>query len=164
MRQERFGGPEVLELVELTAPVPMPTEVLVGVRAAGVNPVDWVTRAGLTAWQILVDTADVQPGQRVLITAAGGGVGHFAVQIAKARGAFVVASARQDMHDFLRGLGADETIDYTRTDLATAIRDIDLVVDCLGGDHSVGLIPVLASRWLDRACPQRGDRPDPGRG
>lgn len=165
IRQQAYGGPEVLELVEVDRPSPRPTEVLVRVYASGVNPVDWKTRAGagvplpppltvgwdicgvveevglgvtrfqpgdevfgmprfpgeaggyaqyvtararqlarkptrlsreeaggaalagLTAWQILVETTDVQPGQRVLVTAAGGGVGHLAVQIARARGA-----------------------------------------------------------------------------
>jgi NADPH:quinone reductase-like Zn-dependent oxidoreductase len=55
--------------------------------------------AGLTAWQALVDTADVRPGQRVLIHAAGGGVGHLAVQVAKARGAYVIATSSADKAD-----------------------------------------------------------------
>src|SRR5207244_719097 len=170
IRQQTLGGPEVLELVEVPRPEPAPTEVLVRVAAAGVNPVDWKTRtrggflgqppftvgwdvagvvdgvgrgvtrfapgdrgfgmprlpreaaayaeyvtspsrqlaripdgladvdaaalplAALTAWQALVETADVQPGQRVLILAAAGGVGHLAVQIAKARGAHVIGT------------------------------------------------------------------------
>ncbi|MFD3748508.1 NADP-dependent oxidoreductase [Nocardia sp. NPDC058633] len=89
----------------------------------------------LTAWQALVDTADVQPGQRVLIHAAAGGVGHVAVQIAKARGAYVIATARADNHDFVRDLGADEVIDYTTTDFVEAARDIDVVVDTVGGEY-----------------------------
>ena len=59
--------------------------------------------AGLTAWQALVETADVQPGQRVLVLAAAGGVGHLAVQIAKARGAYVLGTARAEKHPFLVG-------------------------------------------------------------
>ena len=221
IRQRSFGGSEVLQLVEVDRPSPGPTEVLVRVVAAGVNPVDWkcraapallgpppftlgwdvagvvesvavgVTRfapgdevfgmpwfpreagayaeyvtapsrhfarkpvgasaveaaglplAGLTAWQILVDTADVRPGQRVLVTAAAGGVGHLAVQIAKAQGAHVIGTARAVKHDFLRGLGADEVVDYTTTDVAEATGDLDLVVDLLGGQSSVDAVPTL---------------------
>ena len=68
--------------------------------------------AGLTAWQALVDTARVAAGQRVLIHGAGGGVGHLAVQIAKARGAHVIGTASAAKHDFAASLGADELIDY----------------------------------------------------
>src|SRR5687768_4430002 len=88
--------------------------------------------AGLTAWQALVDTAGVRAGQRVLIHAAAGGVGHLAVQIAKARGAHVIGTASAVNHDFLRGLGADEVIDYGTTDVAEAVRDVDVVLDPLG--------------------------------
>ncbi|GAA3091837.1 NADP-dependent oxidoreductase [Streptomyces roseofulvus] len=91
--------------------------------------------AGLTAWQALVDTADVRPGQRVLIHAAAGGVGHLAVQIAKARGAHVIGTARSANHAFVRGLGADEVIDYTETDFTDAAREIDVVVDTVGGAY-----------------------------
>jgi NADPH:quinone reductase-like Zn-dependent oxidoreductase len=221
IRQESFGGPEVLQLVDVDRQEPGPTEVLVRVRAAGVNPVDWKCRAapgflgappftlgwdvsgvveavavgvnrfapgdevfgmprfpreagayaeyvtapsrqlarkparlshveaaglplaGLTAWQILVETADVRPGQRVLVTAAGGGVGHLAVQVAKARGAYVIGTARRVKHQFLRELGADEVIDYTATDVAGATGDLDLVVDLLGGQSSVRAVPTL---------------------
>ncbi|UKY51471.1 NADP-dependent oxidoreductase [Streptomyces inhibens] len=91
--------------------------------------------AALTAWQALVDTVDIQPGARVLIHAAAGGVGHLAVQIAKSRGAYVIGTARQAKHDFLRGLGADELIDYTQQDFAAAVRDVDVVLDTIGGDY-----------------------------
>ncbi|MFJ8545310.1 NADP-dependent oxidoreductase [Streptomyces sp. NPDC093586] len=91
--------------------------------------------AGLTAWQALVDVADVRPGQRVLIHAAAGGVGHLAVQIAKARGAHVTGTARTAKHDFLRGLGADELVDYTEADFETAVDPVDVVVDTIGGDY-----------------------------
>ncbi|MCP2164808.1 NADPH:quinone reductase [Goodfellowiella coeruleoviolacea] len=89
--------------------------------------------AGLSAWQMLVDTADVRPGQRVLVTGAAGGVGHLAVQIAKARGAYVIGTASAGKHDFLRELGADEVIDYTTADVATAVHDIDVVIQMFGG-------------------------------
>jgi NADPH:quinone reductase-like Zn-dependent oxidoreductase len=88
--------------------------------------------AALTAWQALVDTAGVQPGQRVLIQAAAGGVGHLAVQIAKAAGAYVIGTASAGKHDFVRGLGADEVVDYRSTDVAEAVRDVDVVLDPLG--------------------------------
>jgi NADPH:quinone reductase-like Zn-dependent oxidoreductase len=91
--------------------------------------------AALTAWHVLVDTAHVREGQRVLVHAAGGGVGHLAVQIAKARGAYVVGTAREDKHELLRSLGADELIDYTRQPFEEAISDIDVVVDTIGGDY-----------------------------
>ncbi|MEI5102400.1 NADP-dependent oxidoreductase [Streptomyces sp. PmtG] len=89
--------------------------------------------AGLTAWQALVDTAAVRPGQRVLIHAAAGGVGHLAVQIAKARGARVTGTASAAKHDLLRSLGADEVIDYRDQDVTEAVRDADVVLDSLGG-------------------------------
>ncbi|WTD55876.1 NADP-dependent oxidoreductase [Streptosporangium sp. NBC_01639] len=91
--------------------------------------------ASLTAWQALVDTADVRPGQRVLIHAAAGGVGHLAVQIAKARGAHVIGTASAAKHDLLRSLGADELIDYRTQDFAETVRDVDVVLDALGGDN-----------------------------
>jgi NADPH:quinone reductase-like Zn-dependent oxidoreductase len=99
--------------------------------------------AGLTAWQALVDTAGIEAGQRVLIHAAAGGVGHLAVQIAKAKGAYVVATASAGNHDFLRGLGADEVMDYNTTDLAEAVRDVDVVLDSLGGDSPVRSVASL---------------------
>ncbi|MDX3534549.1 NADP-dependent oxidoreductase [Streptomyces sp. MB09-01] len=210
--QDEFGGPEVLRVVEVERPVPGPAEVLVRVRAAGVNPTDswhratgglagavirlgwdvsgvveavglgvttlapgdevfgmprhplpagtyaeYVTSparhlvrkpaaltheqaaamplAGLTAWQALVDTADVRPGQRVLIHAAAGGVGHLAVQIAKARGAHVIGTARAAKHGFLHSLGADELVDYTEAEFETAVEPVDVVVDAIGGAY-----------------------------
>ncbi|MFD5249510.1 NADP-dependent oxidoreductase [Amycolatopsis sp. NPDC058340] len=213
--QNRLGGPEVLELVDVERPVPGPTQILVRVHAAGVNPVDWKTRetggigpmgdppfilgwdvsgvveevgagaslfspgdevfgmpsfpfqagayseyvaapsrhfarkpstldhvhaaavplAGLTVWQSLVDTADIQPGQRVLIHAAAGGVGHLAVQIAKARGAYVIGTASAAKHEFLRRLGADELVDYRTTDFAEEVRDVDVVLDTIGLEY-----------------------------
>ncbi|MCF2527104.1 NADP-dependent oxidoreductase [Yinghuangia soli] len=92
--------------------------------------------AGLTAWQALVDTADVRPGQRVLIHAAAGGVGHLAVQIAKSRGAYVIGTAGAAKHDLLRELGADELIDYRTQDFAEAVRDVDVVLDAIGGEYT----------------------------
>ncbi|UPZ27370.1 NADP-dependent oxidoreductase [Streptomyces sp. LRE541] len=211
--QDVLGGTEVLKEVEREIPQPGPSEVLVRVHAAGLNPTDWKHRANggflkkppfvlgwdvsgvveavglgvavhkpgdevfgmlpypygvgahaeyviaparalarkpaevdhtqagalplaaLTAWQALVDTADVRPGQRVLIHAAAGGVGHLAVQIAKERGAYVIGTASAGKHEFLRGLGADELVDYRETDFAEAVRDVDVVLDTIGGDY-----------------------------
>jgi NADPH:quinone reductase-like Zn-dependent oxidoreductase len=90
--------------------------------------------AGLTAWQALNDTAHLRAGQRVLIHGAAGGVGHLAVQIAKARGAYVIGTASTRNHDLLRGLGADELIDYNETDFAAAATDVDVVLNTVGGD------------------------------
>ncbi|HEY6671273.1 MAG TPA: NADP-dependent oxidoreductase [Solirubrobacterales bacterium] len=90
--------------------------------------------AGLTAWQALVEFAGVGEGDRVLIHAAAGGVGHLAVQIAKARGAHVIGTARAAKHDFLRELGVDEPIDYTTTPWEQTLSDLDLVLDPIGTD------------------------------
>lgn len=98
--------------------------------------------AALTAWQVLVDAADVRPGQRVLVHAAAGGVGHFAVQIAKARGAYVIGTASAPKHALLRELGADEVVDY-RTEDFTAIEPVDVVLDTLGGDTAVRSLATL---------------------
>ncbi|HEY6638229.1 MAG TPA: NADP-dependent oxidoreductase [Solirubrobacterales bacterium] len=90
--------------------------------------------AGLTAWQSLVDLAGVEEEDRVLIHAAAGGVGHLAVQIAKARGAHVIGTARAANHDFLRELGVDEPVDYTTTPWEQVLSEVDLVLDGVGGD------------------------------
>ena len=229
--QATLGGPEVLELVEMPRPDPAPTEVLVRVTAAGVNPVDWKVRAGggflgeppftvgwdvagvveelgrgvtrfqvgdrvfgmprfpkeaaayaeyvtspsrqlartpesigdveaaalplagLTAWQALVETADVQPGQRVLILGAAGGVGHLGVQIAKARGAHVTGTARSEKHAFLHALGIDEAIDYTSEWIGERIRDVDVVLDLVGDEASPGALSLLRDGGLFIAVP-----------
>ncbi|MEV6290863.1 NADP-dependent oxidoreductase [Streptomyces sp. NPDC051896] len=219
--QDVLGGPEVLKEVRVERPKPGPNQVLVRVRAAGVNPTDWKHRAtggflgeppfvlgwdvsgevaetgigvaafapgdevfgmlpypyghgshaeyviapvralthkpagidhtqagalplvSLTAWQALTEHADVRPGQRVLIHAAAGGVGHVAVQIAKARGAYVIGTASAGKHDFLREIGVDEPVDYRTTDVTEVVRDVDVVLDTLGGDTSVESLKVL---------------------
>jgi NADPH:quinone reductase-like Zn-dependent oxidoreductase len=221
VRQHELGGPEVLAVEEVERPTPGPTEVLVRVAAAGVNPVDWKTRSGggfvreppfivgwdvagvveevgfgvtwlspgdrvfgmprfpheagcyaefvvspsrqlaripeglgdveaaavpltgLTAWQSLVDTAGVGAGMRVLVLGAAGGVGHFAVQIAKARGAWVAGTASAAKHDFLADLGADEAIDYTSEAVADRVQDVDVVLDAVGGEAGLGGLPAM---------------------
>ncbi|MGW7069043.1 NADP-dependent oxidoreductase [Streptomyces sp. NPDC054855] len=100
-----------------------------------------VPLAALTAWQGLVRAADVKEGDRVLIQRAAGGVGHFAVQIAKARGAHVIAIASAGRHDFVRGLGADEIIDYRTTDFTEVVKDVDVLLDSTAqGDLSLGVV------------------------
>jgi NADPH:quinone reductase-like Zn-dependent oxidoreductase len=222
--QRSTGGPEVLELGRAAVPQPLPTEIRVRVAAAGVNPVDWKTRAGsgmaavvgpapftvgwdvagtvdavgpgvtrfapgdavlgmpwfprqagayaefvtapsrhfahrpaglseiaaaglslagLTAWQGLVDVGGVQPGQRVLVHAAAGGVGHLAVQIAKARGAYVIGTASVGKHDLLHDLGIDETVDYRAEAFERVVEPVDLVFDLIGGDVAVRSLDVL---------------------
>ncbi|MEU5694574.1 NADP-dependent oxidoreductase [Actinosynnema sp. NPDC020468] len=103
---------------------------------------------GLTAWQALVDTAHVRPGDRVLVHAAAGGVGHVAVQIAKALGAHVVGTASRAKHDFVRSLGADEVVDYTAVDFAEVIEDVDVVLDTVGGDTGIRSLPTVRNRGL----------------
>jgi NADPH:quinone reductase-like Zn-dependent oxidoreductase len=88
--------------------------------------------AGLTAWQSLVDVAGVGEGDRVFIHAAAGGVGHLAVQIAKARGAYVFGTARAAKHAFLLELGVDEPIDYTTSPFEEVVSDVDFVLDPIG--------------------------------
>jgi NADPH:quinone reductase-like Zn-dependent oxidoreductase len=93
--------------------------------------------AGVTALQALQKYGQVRPGQRVLINGAGGGVGTFAVQIAKALGAEVTAVTSTDKLDLMRSLGADHAVDYTREDFTTAGNKFDLIVD-VGANRSVG--------------------------
>ena len=93
-----------------------------------------VPLAALTAWQSLFDTAQLQPGQRVLIHAGSGGVGHFAVQLAKWKGAHVLATASTKNQDLLRELGVDEPIDYTQQRFEDVARNIDTVLDTIGGE------------------------------
>ncbi|SON50148.1 NADP-dependent oxidoreductase [Vibrio tapetis] len=90
--------------------------------------------AGITAWQCLVDVADVQAGQRVLVHAGAGGVGHLAIQIAKAKGAIVVATASAANQDLLVEFGADQAVDYAKAPLSEQIEAVDIVVDTMGGD------------------------------
>ncbi len=97
--------------------------------------------AGLTAWQALFDRGGLQAEQTVLIAGASGGVGHLAVQFAKQAGAKVIGTASQRNRDFVLGLGADEFLDYTTTDLAGAELEADLVFDCVGGATTATLVP-----------------------
>jgi NADPH:quinone reductase-like Zn-dependent oxidoreductase len=87
----------------------------------------------LTAWQALVEIANVAPGQKVLIHAAAGGVGHVAVQLSKLRGATTIGTASVNL-DTLKELQVDETVDYSTTAFEEEVRDVDVVLDLIGGD------------------------------
>jgi len=220
--QDIVGGPEVMQVTDRPSPRPGPGEVVLRVKAAGINPVDLAVRsgmypllgeppftigwdvsgvvtavgqdvngmalgdevfgmplfpkqaaayaeeivapaaelapkpkalsheqaaalplAGLTAWQGLVRIARLDQGQRVLIHGAAGGVGHLAAQIAKARGATVIATASADKVEFVRTLGADETIDYRKTDFLGVARDVDVALETIGGDHAADTVKAI---------------------
>ncbi len=234
IRLHDFGGPEVMQLEAVARPVAGPGEVLVKVRAASVNPVDWKLRAGYlkaflpyqppltpgldlagtveavgpdvtgfavgdevfgkadfmkpngsyaqyvavaqsalapkprtldfihaaavpvvatSAWQALFGAGaiELKPGQTVLIHAGAGGVGSFAIQLAKWKGATVIATASAGNQALLLELGADQAIDYTAAPFETVVGQVDAVVDTIGGDtqaRSWGLLKpggVLAS-------------------
>ncbi|MCA0457272.1 MAG: NADP-dependent oxidoreductase [Chloroflexi bacterium] len=88
----------------------------------------------LTAWQALFEAGDLQAGETVLIHAAAGGVGHMAVQLATWKGARVIGTASARNTDYLKGIGVDEVIDYTTTRFDEVLRDVDVVLDTMGGD------------------------------
>lgn len=220
VRIHSFGAPEVLRIDELSMPEAGPKQVLIRVRAASVNPVDYKIRegllprlqlpvalgrdvsgtiegrgaeagafregqevysllderqgayaefvavdaalcarkprnlshveaaavplAGLTAWQGLFEHGGLEPGQRVLIHGAAGGVGHFAVQFAKARGATVIATAAAEHRAFLSSCGADQVIDYKRERFEELVKDAHLVLDLIGGATMERSFAVLA--------------------
>ncbi len=205
-----WGGPQVLKLEDLPRPVPKDDEVLIRVRAASINPLDWKIREGarranfstpyypgcdvagtveeagaavkafkvgdavysmigrsggyaeyalakaelvapkpagldfahagavplaaLTAWQMLIENGNLKAGQRVLVHAAAGGVGGYAVQMARYLGAYVIGTASARNHDYLHGIGAQETIDYNTERFESVVRDIDLVIDLMAGE------------------------------
>src|SRR5947208_6001521 len=89
---------------------------------------------GLTAWQVLIERANLKKGQKVLIHAGSGGVGTFAIQLAKHVGAVVATTTSTANLDWVKALGADSVIDYSKNDFATILRDYDVVVNSLGGE------------------------------
>jgi NADPH:quinone reductase-like Zn-dependent oxidoreductase len=102
-----------------------------------------VPLAATTAWQALIDTAHLQAGQTVLIFGGSGGVGHFAVQIAKARGARVIATASTEHQDLLKQLGVDQAIDYSKTKFEDVVKDVDVVLEATRSDsmaRSYGIV------------------------
>jgi NADPH:quinone reductase-like Zn-dependent oxidoreductase len=97
----------------------------------------------LTAWQALVEKADVRPGQNVLVHAGSGGVGTIAIQLAKHLGAHVATTASAANVDWVRKLGADEVIDYRTADFEQELRDVDVVLDSLGAENLAKSLRVL---------------------
>lgn len=93
-----------------------------------------VPLAATTAWQALIDAAGLKAGQTVLIHGGSGGVGHFAIQIAKARGAKVIATASTANQDLLKELGVDQPIDYTKTKFEDVVKDVDVVLEATRSD------------------------------
>jgi NADPH:quinone reductase-like Zn-dependent oxidoreductase len=221
---DRYGPADLLAVAGRSMPVPGPTEIRVKVVAAGVNPVDWKTRAGggmagllgappvvlgwdvagvvdalgpgvtrfavgdrvlgmprfphqagcyaefvtgpsrhfaklpdglaweqagglplagLTAWQCVVDIAEVRHGQRVLVHAAAGGVGHLAAQIALDRGAYVIGTASSAKHRLLGSLGLHEAINYRGTSFEHVVEPVDVVIDAVGGDVAMRSLDTL---------------------
>jgi NADPH:quinone reductase-like Zn-dependent oxidoreductase len=219
VRVHEFGGRDQLRIETVDRPEPAATEVLVRVRAAGVNPYDWMTRdgegadvtlpwipgwdvsgtvdavgadvtsvapgdavfgmladergtyaeyvsvpaknlvskpptlshtgaaavpmVGLTAWQALFDAAGCKPGQRVLIHAAAGGVGHVAVQLANWIGATTIGTASATNRSYLEGIGLDEFVNYRDARFEAVVDDCDVVLDLVGGEtfeRSVGVL------------------------
>jgi len=211
VRIHEFGGPERVQLEEVAIPKVTRGKALVRIRAAAVNPVDWMVRehlynpkgadrvpltlgqdfagviekigAGsktslhegdavfgevfgsfaeyalvplkdlvkkpasldfkiaaalpmpaLTAWQAIIDTAGAKPGMRFLIHGASGGVGSFAAQFARWKGAEVAATASEPSFDYLRSIGVDPVIDYKRDRFEEKLHDVDVVLDPLGGE------------------------------
>jgi NADPH:quinone reductase-like Zn-dependent oxidoreductase len=231
-----YGGTEVLALRQAPRPEPNADQVLIRLKAAGVNPADWKYLSGafkqfapltfpwtpgmegsgvveavgknvttwkkgdevygfvsggyaeyalalanevqrkpagisfaeaaslpvgaLTAWGAVIDSADVQAGQSVLVHGAAGGVGSYAVQLAKWKGAHVTGTASADNLQFVRSLGADDLIDYNATRFELVLKDLDAVIDTVGGNlpelsfqviRSGGIFVTVAARLAEEA-------------
>ena len=121
------GGYAEYALTKADAIAPKPESI--GFEEAAAIPI-----AALTAWQSMFDLANLQNGQRILITGASGGVGSFAVQFAKAKGAYVIGTASGKNKEFVRSLGADEFVDYIAQPFEKVVKDVDVVFDTVGGD------------------------------
>ena len=224
----KYGKSDVLEYEEIEKPAPKADEVLIEVKIAAVNPVDWKIRDGmgemfgmklpfvlgcevsgivesagadienfkagdevfaylssheggyaeyvcakeietskkpenidfknaasipvgaLTAWQAMFETGNLQSGQKVLIHAAAGGVGSMAVQLAKAKGAYVIGTASGKNEEFVKDLGVDEFIDYTKQKFEDVVKDVDVVLDTIGGETQERSFQVLKKRRRSR--------------
>jgi NADPH:quinone reductase-like Zn-dependent oxidoreductase len=123
----RGGGYAEYAIVKETEAAAKPGRIT-HVQAAGLPLVS------LTAWQALFETAGLDKGQTVLIHGGAGGVGSIAVQLAKWKGATVIATASEPNHAFLREIGADQVIDYTTTHFEDVVKDVDVVLDTVGGE------------------------------
>jgi len=117
------------EYVALPAALCAPKPTTLGTLESAAVPL-----AALTAWQGIFDHGGLVRGQRILVHAGSGGVGHFAVQFAKARGAYVFATAAAQNVDFVRQLGADVVIDYRAQQFEDTVKELDVVFDLIGGD------------------------------
>jgi NADPH:quinone reductase-like Zn-dependent oxidoreductase len=137
LAKNRIGGfaEHVVTDASLAAPKP---------RTATFAQAAALPLASLTAWQALTEAAALRSGERVLVHSGAGGVGSSAVQLAKHLGARVAATASSRNVDFVRSLGADEVIDYTRDDFSRALRGYDVVLDTLGGEVQRRSFRVLA--------------------
>ncbi len=102
-----------------------------------------VSMVGSTAYQALIDIANIKKGDRVLIHGASGGVGHIALQIAKSFGAYVIATSSAKNREFVLSLGADVHIDYTKEDFSSKVRDVDIVLDTIQGETLVKSIDIV---------------------
>ena len=102
-----------------------------------------VPAVGLTALQALFEVAQLSAGQKVLIHAAAGGVGNFAVQLAKPRGAYVIGTASSKNHPLLKDLGVDQAVDYRQTRFEDVVREVDVVLDTVGGETQERSFKVL---------------------
>jgi NADPH:quinone reductase-like Zn-dependent oxidoreductase len=233
-----YGGPEVLALKQAPRPEPNPDQVLIRLKAAGVNPADWKYRGGfykqfmpvkfpwtpgldgsgviedvgtdvtslkkgdevyglvsggyaeyalaltnevqpkpasltfeeaatvplgaLTAWGAVIEAAKVEKGQRVLLHGAAGGVGGYAVQLARWKGAQVIGTASAKNLDYVRSLGVQDVIDYNATPFETVVHDMDVVIDTVGGDITErswqvlrpGGVFVTVAAWLPEGAGQ----------
>jgi len=97
---------------------------------------------------MLAEVAAVDPRMKVLVNGAAGGVGHLAVQIAKSLGAYVIAVARKEKHEFVQRLGADRLIDYTTSVVTDEINDADVVIELAGGDTTIPMLKALREGGL----------------
>lgn len=123
-----------------------------------------IPTASLAAWRTLIVNADIHQGQRVLIHGGAGGVGSTAVQLAHWRGAHVITTASKRNHEYLKSLGADEVIDYSTTRFEDVVKNVDMVLDTVGGDtlrrspavlREGGTLLTLVGRPPAEACSRR---------
>ncbi len=133
---KRNGAEAEYIVLKTDAAAPIPATLSLEEAAA-------VPLTSLTAWMMLFDKANLQPGQRVLIHAASGGVGSFAVQLAKIAGAHITGTTSDANIHYVKSLGADEVIDYKREEFSSVLKDFDVVLDTIGGETQKKSLAVL---------------------